>query len=179
MQNEKIGAIIYSPPYANCFDYCEVYKMEIWLGDFVDQYSDFKKYRNIAIRSHVNSKFDHTIRNVNDSAKVIADLISTYNLWNKNIPDMIRGYFDDMEEVIRKSYNISRDRALCAIIVANSGYKGISVPTDLLLAEIAEKVGYKIERIINARSIRASSQQTKELKESSNLMRESILILRK
>jgi hypothetical protein len=179
IKGKQIGVIIFSPPYANCFDYCEVYKMEIWLGDFVKDYSDFLKYRELAVRSHVNSKFNHNIHNQNAFVNTIASLIGTYNVWNRHIPDMIRGYFDDMHDILERLYKISQKGIFCSIVVANSGYKGIIVPTDLLLAAIANHVGFKVEKIILARSIRASSQQMQELKSKSDLMRESIIILRK
>lgn len=179
VKKHNIDAVIYSPPYANCFDYLEVYKMEVWLGDFVADYEDFSDYRNLAIRSHVNSRFDHIIRNTNDKVDTIADFIGTYNVWNKNIPAMIKGYFDDMTEIIKRSYAVSRHGALCAIVVANSGYKGVIVPTDLLLVEIAENAGYKLDKIIHARNIRSSSQQMVELQKKNGLMRESIILLRK
>ncbi|MFZ1720560.1 MAG: DNA methyltransferase [Candidatus Moraniibacteriota bacterium] len=179
VKQKKIGATIFSPPYANCFDYCEVYKMELWLGDFVKDYSDFLNYRQLAIRSHVNSKFSHEFQNLNKGVDVVASLIGTYNVWNKHIPDMIRGYFDDMETVLKRIYTVSQKNSYCSIVVANSGYKGVIVPTDLLLAAIGEAVGFKVEKIILARGIRASSQQMKELKSKSNLMRESIIVLKK
>ena len=175
----EIGSIIYSPPYANCFDYLEVYKMEVWLGGFVDDYKDFSRYRDVALRSHVNSKFSPEIQNFNDRVNVISDFIGTYNIWNRNIPAMLKGYFDDMHQIIDRSYQVSRDKALCAIVVANSGYKGVVVPTDLLLAEIAEAIGYKVDKIIHARDIRSSSQQMVELRSKNGLMRESIILLRK
>lgn len=175
----KIDSSIFSPPYANCFDYCEVYKMELWLGGFVREYSDFLKYRQLAVRSHVNSKFSHEFKNKNKKVEVTANLVATYNIWNKNIPDMIRGYFDDMTLILERIYSLSTKGALCSIVVANSGYKGIIVPTDLLLAEIGEKIGFRVKEIIHARNIRSSSQQMKELKTKSNLMRESIVILEK
>jgi hypothetical protein len=106
-------------------------------------------------------------------------LIGTYNVWNKNIPDMLRGYFDDMQNMLERLFAVSKKGVVCSIVVANSGYKGIIVPTDLLLAEIGERIGFKVEKIILARSIRASSQQMQELKSRSNLMRESIIILKK
>ncbi|NMC61287.1 MAG: hypothetical protein GYA51_18190, partial [Candidatus Methanofastidiosa archaeon] len=59
------------------------------------------------------------------------------------------------------------------------GYKGILVPTDLLLAEIAEKLGFKVKKIIYARKIRASSQQMADLHNYEDLMRESIVELQK
>ena len=179
VKNYQIGSIIYSPPYANCFDYLEVYKMEVWLGGFVEDYDGFAKYRDIALRSHVNSKFSLDIKNQNSKVDTIANFIGTYNIWNKNIPSMLRGYFDDMHEIIRRSYTVSRSGALCAIVVANSGYKGVVIPTDLLLADIAVSVGYKVDKIIHARNIRSSSQQMAELQAAGGLMRESIILLRK
>lgn len=179
LQDYSIDSAIFSPPYANCFDYCEVYKMEIWLGDFVDDYKDFARYRELALRSHVNSKFSNHIRYSDAKVQAISSLISTYNIWNKHIPDMILGYFDDMREVLRRIYALMRDGGSCSIVVANSGYKGIIVPTDLLLASIGEEVGFGVEKIIFAREIRASSQQIQELRSQFGLMRESVIILRK
>jgi len=70
--------------------------------------------------------------------------------------------------------------ASCYIVVATSGYKGILVPTDLLIADIAKSLGYEVETIMSARKIRSSSQQTNELHgKYDNLMRESIVVIRK
>ncbi|MDC0596557.1 DNA methyltransferase [Candidatus Pseudothioglobus singularis] len=178
LKYEKVGISIFSPPYANCFDYCEVYKLELWLGGFVNTYDDFKKYRSIALRSHVNSKFDHTINHYLPDVDNIANLISSYNIWNPNIPDMVRGYFDDMYELLLRQSKILVQGGKCFIVVANSGYKGIIVPTDLLIADIAISLGYKVNNIYYARKIRASVQQNVELHKSyNNLMRESIIEL--
>jgi DNA modification methylase len=180
VKSDSIGITITSPPYANCFDYCEVYKLELWMGGFVKSYSDFAKYRNDAIRSHVNAKFDHTIFSPNQDVDLIAECISCFNVWNKNIPDMVRGYFDDMQKVIQEIYRVSRRGAKCYIVVANSCYRGILVPTDLLLAKIGEAIGFEVEPIIFARRIRTSSQQMNEIHESfGELMRESIVVLKK
>jgi hypothetical protein len=177
--NKGIGIVIFSPPYANCFDYCEVYKLELWMGDFVKTYSDFEKYRKMAMRSHVNAKFNHEISVHNEKVQLVADIISCHNVWNKNIPDMIRGYFDDMFKIMQRVKNLMVSGAKCYIVVANSGYRGILVPTDLLIADICNTLGYDVEKIIYARKIRASSQQMKELHdEYENLMRESIIVVK-
>lgn len=176
VKDKKIGLCLFSPPYANCFDYCEVYKLEFWLGGFVKTYNDFEKYRSIAMRSHVNSKFDHSILNFNEKVDLIADIVSTFNVWNKNIPDMLRGYFDDMFELLKNLKQVLIKEAKCYIVVANSGYKGILVPTDLLIADIAKNLGYSVNNIFCARKIRSSSQQMQCLNGGyDNLMRESII----
>ena len=178
VKDMPIGLCVFSPPYANCFDYCEVYKLEFWIGGFVKSYDDFERFRSIALRSHVNSKFSHEFSNSNKDVDTIASLISSFNIWNKNIPDMIRGYFDDMESMIKNLSKILVNKAKCYIVVANSGYKGILVPTDLLLAEIAEKYGYKVCNIYHARKIRSSSQQMHILNTNyNNLMRESHFVM--
>lgn len=176
IEKSKVGLCVFSPPYANCFDYCEVYKLEFWLGGFVNSYKDFSQYRSIAMRSHVNSQFDHNIKNFQKEVDLIAEIISTFNIWNKNIPDMIRGYFDDTYELLKNIKSLLIKDAKCFIVVANSGYKGILVPTDLLIAEIATSLGYNVNQIYYARKIRSSSQQMTELHLGyENLMRESII----
>lgn len=178
VKDRNIGIVIFSPPYANCFDYCEVYKLEIWMGGFVETNKDFWKYRSIAMRSHVNSKFDHNVIFDNNSVETIAELISCFNIWNKNIPDMIRGYFDDIQKLFIRLKKIMIPNSKCYIVVANSGYKGVLVPTDLLISEIAQKLGFNVKKIIHARKIRSSSQQMEELHgEYENLMRESVIVI--
>lgn len=176
----KISLSIFSPPYANCFDYCEVYKLEFWLGGYVKAYDDFKFYRNMAMRSHVNSSFNHTFKYLNPDVDLTAKLISSFNIWNKNIPDMIRGYFDDTYQLLKKMYPLFSKNGKCIIVVANSGYRGVLVPTDLFIAEIASEIGFKVESINNVRKIRASSQQMDLLHNNYKyLMRESIIVLKK
>lgn len=176
IEHKKVGLCVFSPPYANCFDYCEVYKLEFWLGGFVKNYKDFAQFRSIAMRSHVNSQFDHNIKNYQKEVDLIAEIISAFNIWNKNIPDMLRGYFDDTYELLKNIKSVLVKDAKVYIVVANSGYKGILVPTDLLIAEIATSLGFKVNQIFYARKIRSSSQQMKELNlEYENLMRESII----
>lgn len=176
IEQMKVGLCIFSPPYANCFDYCEVYKLELWLGGFVNDYADFERYRSMAMRSHVNSKFDHQISNKNDDVDLIAELVSAFNVWNKNIPDMLRGYFDDMQKLLNNIKKVLLPGAKCFIVVANSGYKGILVPTDLLIADEAAKIGFKVNAIHKARKIRSSSQQMHVLHgDYDQLMRESVI----
>lgn len=179
-EKQKYDLVIFSPPYANCFDYFEVYKLEMWVAEFVKNYDDFAFFRDKALRSHVNAKFSHNIKNLNKNVEVLSKMLETTNLWNKNIPKMIEGYFDDMTNVLKKIYINMNEGRKCYIIVANSGYRGILVPTDLLLIDIAEKIGFKLDQLIFARKIRSSSQQSALLNGNyDNLMRESIIVLEK
>ena len=41
----KVSFSLFSPPYVNCFDYFEVYKIELWFGDFINNYDQLRLLR--------------------------------------------------------------------------------------------------------------------------------------
>ncbi|MBT4664527.1 MAG: hypothetical protein HOB60_06825 [Methylococcales bacterium] len=64
LKKKDMGAIIYSPPYANSFDYFESYKIELIMGGFF-QFSELKGARKCLIRNYrlnkgetVSNEFD-------------------------------------------------------------------------------------------------------------------------
>lgn len=171
--------IIFSPPYANCFDYSAVYKLELWMGDYVLDYKDFKNLRSKAIRSHVNGSLDSNISNDLEIVNWISEKLSNYKLWDKKIPLMLKGYFDDMYKVIQACYDKQEVGGKCAIIVANSCYKGYLVPTDLLLSKIGEKIGYKVQYIEVCRYLKTSSQQQNIHEGLKRYLRESLIVFEK
>ena len=48
---KKLGAIIFSPPYANAFDYYESYKMELLFGRLYDM-EDYQAHKKEQIRNY-------------------------------------------------------------------------------------------------------------------------------
>ena len=65
------------------------------------------------------------------------------------------------------------------IVVGNSAYSGVIIPTDILTADIAREVGFKVKNIFITRHLTTSSQQKKELEVLNNYLRESIILLEK
>lgn len=179
LDSQSIDHIIFSPPYANCFDYCAVYKMELWMGDFVKSYPDFRKLRDLAIRSHVNGSVDKNLENKYDLIDWISEQVNTFKLWDKKIPLMIRAYFDDMTKVLQECHRVLKAGKFCAIVVANSSYKGFIVPTDLMLSYIAESIGFEVEEIGVCRNQKTSSQQMNNVPLLKSYLRESVIILKK
>lgn len=100
-------------------------------------------------------------------------------LWSKRIPDVIAGYFDDMESLLANLFLKTQHNGRVAIVIGNSAYAGIIVPSDLLIAEIGQKIGFSVEKVIVTRHLTTSSQQRKLLTDVKQFMRESIVILRK
>lgn len=134
-----------------------------------------------SLRSHLNANFKEDIDNVY-TIPLLEDILSELKekkLWDKKIPIMLKLYFHDMFRVIEKCYSALEPGGFCTIVVSNSSYGGIVVPTDLLFSIFAEKIGFEVSRIEVARYIITSSQQYNITKEQKNFLRESVICLKK
>jgi len=179
--NDKLDLVLFSPPYANCFDYTKIYYLELWFGGFIDSRKEQKKIRMKSVRSHCHATWpdrytDFHLAELNDE---LIPLLKQQKLWTKRIPDMLNGYFADMEEVLKQVYSSLKQDGHCDIVVSNSAYAGIIVPTDLFLAMIGEKIGFNVDEIAVERLIITSSQQYKKTQHIRKYLRESIVKLRK
>lgn len=75
----------------------------------------------------------------------------------------MRGYFDDTKTLLEKLYHVTEIGGYVGIVVGNSAYTGVVVPSDLIIAEIAEHIGFSVHSIFITRHLTTSSQQRKEL----------------
>lgn len=179
--NQNADLVITSPPYANCFDYSKVYLVELWFGGFFKSKNDQKSFRESSIISHVHYKwncrhqdFGHKLVN-----EEIYNYLSEQNLWDRKIPQMLVGYFNDIGKVLFElSKNLNKG-ATVGFVVGNSVYGGVPIATDILLAEIGLKLGYKFIGIESYRTLTTSSQQQKIIREQDKkFLRESLVILK-
>jgi DNA modification methylase len=177
----SLDVVIFSPPYANCFDYTKIYYLELWFGGFVNSKNDQNDIRMKSIRSHVHSTWPERYENFRlpELHDVIIPLIEKEKMWTNRIPSMLNGYFADMSETLRQIFMCMKPGGHCAIVVSNSAYAGVIVPTDVLLARIAENLGFKIIEIKVERLIITSSQQYKKTEHIKKYLRESIVKLQK
>ena len=177
----SVNGVIFSPPYANSFDYTEIYKLELWFGGFVSEYDDLKLLRQTSVRSHLNAfenKYIEEKLTLHELEQLL-DELKTKKLWNKNIPLMLEMYFNQMFELLIKIYKVLKSDGFCSIVIGNSSYGGVVFPTDLLLAKFAQKIGFEVDKIEIDRFIITSSQQYFETMDSKNFLRESIVCLTK
>ena len=175
---KKVSLAIFSPPYMNCFDYTEVYKVELWFGDFIKNYGELKKIREATLSSHLNQTLTERKKLDNEYVNIFTEAISKKELWNKRIPFMIQGYFEDMWLVLKGLYQLLSPKRYCVIVVGNSAYGNIAIPTDLILGDIGLGVGFKSFEVNVARHLGTSSQQYRKVNQR-NILRESLVILKK
>ena len=169
----------YSPPYCNCFDYFEIHKLELWLGGFVSNKEDMKTLRETGFRSNTNALNGKPIKYVNGNLETLISLFDSGRLWSPKIPDVVRGYFDDTHTLLKALYDQTVPGGYVGIVIGNSAYSGVIIPSDLLMAEIGKEIGFEVEHIYIARHLTTSSQQKPELEPLKEYLRESIVLLKK
>lgn len=177
LKDNTVEGIIFSPPYANCFDYTEIYKLELWFGKFVSNYSDLKELRKKSLHSHLNGDLNVEVESKSEFLDLLLMELESKELWDKKIPKMLKLYYNDMFLVIDESYRVLQDKGFCCIVVGNSSYGGIIFPADLILSEYAKKIGFTVDKIEVDRYIITSSQQYEMTKELGKYLRESVVCL--
>ena len=181
----KAGAIIFSPPYPNSFDYFESYKLELVFGDFAENIKGIKNFRQQAVRSFIGGRIQpESEKYINYIAEEIEKAIpikeaetGKKDARTRKVPNMIKGYFSDMQEIIRQCGLCLEKGKKTYIVVDQSAYVGVIVPTDLLLAYLSEQEGFEVASIIECRKCRTSAQQLSRYPYLKNVLRESIVEL--
>jgi hypothetical protein len=101
-------------------------------------------------------------------------------LWDQRIPTMVQAYFEDMRTVLRLLRKHAEAQAHLWIVVSTSAYAGIEIPVDLIIADIAGKIGWHLKEIGVIRNLRSSSQHSKTVEgdnKNSLQLRESAVVL--
>jgi len=176
LDGDTFDSVIFSPPYANRFDYFESFKVELWFGNFVTSYADLNALRKASLRSHLNADF----KRPSDNLPVLEELISlmdrSASSWRMGVPDLMRGYFHDIGMVLSQCRKVLLN-GRCYVVVGNSAFAGVIVPTDVLTAMAGIDAGFKRARIIETRHLTVAPQQRNMLKGFEQYMRESIVVL--
>lgn len=185
---KKLGAIIFSPPYANAFDYYESYKMELLFGQLYNE-KDYKAHKKEQIRNYRISygreiqcdypTVELLCKSINAAIPQKEAATGKKDTRTRLMPNMLRGYFADMGKVLEELFKALCGGGKCYIVVDQSAYVGVIIPTDILLARIAETVGFKVDNISICRKASTSAQQRRTYPYLGDTLRESIVCLKK
>ncbi|WP_168187222.1 DNA methyltransferase [Salinibacterium sp. UTAS2018] len=180
VKDQSISLAIFSPPYCNNFNYMKIFKVELWMSGLVETYADVRAIGERALRSHVEMPIVvPEARTLPSELYALVEQIDPTKLWNSKIPKTIFAYFLDMRELLAGVYRTLSDGGECHIVIGNSAYGGVVIPTDVLLAKIAVELGFGVDRVAVARHLTTSSQQRRAMEPLVGYLRESIVVLKK
>ena len=158
---ESYDCIITSPPYCNRYDYTRTYALELALLG-VDEEGIVKLRQEMLSCTVENRAKDLLALNPNwkpaiaaaDNQELLQVILAYLEsqkeldlLNNDGIPRMVRGYFYEMACVIAECSRVLKPGALLLMVNDNVRYAGASVSVDIILSEIAEKLGFEVKQI--------------------------------
>lgn len=153
------NTVVTSPPYPNRYDYTRSYSLELAF-EFVETNDELIELRHDLLRSHIESKVaSDRFDDVHPAVREVVDVLEGKELNNNKIPDMLVGYFYDMEKTFSELSRVMAEKARIFLVVDNVRYEGEVVPTDTILADIAEGHGFDLKRLLVTRYKGNSSQQ--------------------
>ena len=181
----SVGLYLYSPPYLNFIDYTEVYKLELWILELVTNQEGFRTVREGTLRSHPSITFPERQPVGDRTAPVFSTLDSITSFLTEHLArpsiGLVHGhYFADMYEVLRQQYQTLESGGKFACVVANSTLSRrqkdddgknievwrIPVLTDVILARLAEALGFVDVQVWITRSLRAKNVNGGSARES-------------
>lgn len=165
--------VIFSPPYPNNIDYTEVYKMEAWLLGMFDDASAFFSQRLKTVYSHPSIRRgvedSDALSHITDVVAPILDAVPN-DRYVVQRRAMISGYARDMAQTLGAAWNRLRPGGNLVYVVGNSlhgnGERSFIIATDLIMAEMASRLGFIIRRIDVARRLRRRHSESPFLRES-------------
>lgn len=158
LTSDSFDAIITSPPYCNRYDYTRTYALELALlgitGDALialrqEMLSCTVENRPKALLE-LNPHWQEAIEAANEQT-LLQTILEHLNdqkerklINNTGIPRMVKGYFYEMSCVIFECFRVLRPGAKLFMVNDNVRYAGASVSVDLILSDIAEKLGFRV-----------------------------------
>ena len=158
---QRFDVAVFSPPYPNRYDYVGNYQLELGFG-FIDDADSLRRLRKQQLRSHLESPWppdrtvEHPALNEFLAAYLASDLRSSEA---GRVFRMVCGYFEDMSAVLAGLRSVLHPGATAAIVVGTQVFGGEHLPTDLLLADIADAHGFAVKEIWVARTKGMAVQQ--------------------
>jgi hypothetical protein len=153
----KVDFFITSPPYLNGTNYERNTKLEMGFLDLVNSESDLKKLRNEMITAGINSTKIKDKEGYN--IQFIKPLVEEVKkkAYDRRIPLMVEGYFNDMNKALKNIYLLMKKGAKGVIVIGDSQFGGVHIETDLILAKLCELNNFKINSIEAVRERRSKN----------------------
>lgn len=169
----------FSPPYLNCIDYSELYKLELWLMEHISTQEQFRRTRLGTLRSHPSVKFDRRDSFAGVEENSVVQLVGRISEWllargaGRDVGPVVQSYFEDMLEVWCCQHALLAEAGVAVCVVANSTFSRreregaawleqwrLPVLTDVLLAHLAILAGFARAEIWHARKYRCSQSSS-------------------
>ncbi|MEM5812646.1 MAG: DNA methyltransferase [Candidatus Aenigmatarchaeota archaeon] len=162
IDDEIVDAVITSPPYLNKIEYTKVYEIE--------QELFLSKVQNLPpLRSYIGVSFNRLEKDIPKLERVL-DYETAKSLPLESVP-----YFVDMFQSIEEMFRVCKKGSKIGMVVGNGCFPTGVVDSDIILSNMAECLGFKVEKIL----VLNKRWCTRNRVEKVGITRESLLLWEK
>lgn len=173
LETAAYGAVMTSPPYCNRYDYTRTYALELAMLGLTQ--TEVSNLRQAMLSCTVENREKDLLKicpqwtpfiEAANQPKLL-QTIYTYlehekasgTLNNSGIPRMVRGYFSEMACVIGGCARVLKPNARLFMVNDNVRYAGVSISVDTILSDIAQSLGFAVEKILVVPGKKGNSSQ--------------------
>jgi len=173
LAESKYDVIITSPPYCNRYDYTRTYALELAiLGEGEEAVRSLRQNMlSCTVENRekdllaIHPEYGAPIKIASD-IKLLRSILQYLEeqklqglLNNSGIPRMIKGYFYEMSCVMFELLRVLKPTGRLYMVNDNVRYAGVPISVDLILSQIAENLGFIVEKILVLPSGKGNSSQ--------------------
>lgn len=182
IKDNSIDCIITSPPYGDSRTTVAYGQFSRLSAQWIDIFEDPNKASGLD-NELLGGKATKTLAHSLDSKYLKDSLNKIAKIDEKRAKDVLSFYID-LNDCLKQAYKILKSKKYFCLVVGNRLVKQVRIPTDFIIAELGEKIGFTCEDIF-VRNIPGKRMPIKNsptniagaLEETMN--KESIVILRK
>ncbi|MFH1109985.1 MAG: hypothetical protein V1790_12450 [Planctomycetota bacterium] len=192
IEDGAIGGILTSPPYLSRHDYTRIadpYEMvyRYWYGgqgchccvSSGVSNTNHTAHRAVAhggaeqVRASLRGRGEGDPSSTVAAAEEAAEWLG--KIGQEKLASVVRGYLEDVALVLHECHRVLEPRSVCWMVIGGARIKDVYVPSDLIVAELAEGCGFRVEAIRVARDLVGSPRKFGRLGHVAP--RESLLVM--
>jgi hypothetical protein len=181
-QKNSIDAVITSPPYPNEKDYTRTTRLESVVLGFFEDVSHLRSFKKTFLRSNTRGVYksdndDKWVADIKEIQRLAAAIearrveLGKTSGFERLYARVTKLYFGGMTHHLSELTEILKPGARLAYVVGDqASYLQVMIRTGQILADIAERLGYQVERVDLFRTRFATATQSE--------LREEVVVLR-
>jgi len=182
IKENSIDCIITSPPYGDSkttVAYGQFSRLSLQWLDILDNPDIASKVDNDLLGGKPTKELKHNL-----NSKYLDDVLNEIIKKDEKRAKEVISFFIDLEKCLKQAYKILKLNKFFCIVVGNRLVKQVRIPTDFIIAEMCENIGFICEDIFvrnipNKRMPLQNSPTNITGQKEETMLKESIVILRK
>ena len=181
IENNSVDLIITSPPYGDS-------RTTVAYGQFSrlswqwikNDNSVFKIDENL-LGGRIKKNYENNILDYSNTLKIQYNSIKDKD---SKRADEVLSFYLDLYDALKNAYNYLKEDKYFVLVTGNRTVKNVFLRTDLIISELAGKIGFRTEKIlyrniINKRMPKRNSPTNRKGETSTTMLKENIIFLRK